>query len=279
MSEFAVMILTHGRPDKQYTLESLRKHGYNGDIILVIDNEDQTLQRYKQKYSSIIEIFDKNKIANETDEADNFNDRRAIIYARNASFSIAKKKNLKYWIQLDDDYTGFEYRLYEKGNPKPIKSLDKVFSIMLDFYKKTEALSIAMAQGGDYIGGKENNNAKKPTLKRKCMNSFICSSQRPFQFIGRVNEDVNTYTTLATRGKVFFTIPFLAIVQKQTQMNSGGMTEMYIESGTYVKSFYTVIHQPSSVKIKMMGDTKRRLHHSITWKHTTPVIMSSKHKK
>ena len=31
------------------------------------------------------------------------------------------------------------------------------------------------------------------------------------------------------------TIPFVALGQKTTQKNKGGMSELYIDSGTYVK--------------------------------------------
>ena len=39
--DFAVMILTHGRADRVYTLKSLRKGGYTGKVYIVIDNEDE----------------------------------------------------------------------------------------------------------------------------------------------------------------------------------------------------------------------------------------------
>jgi hypothetical protein len=53
---------------------------------------------------------------------------------------------------------------------------------------------------------------------------------------------------------------------------------MYIESGTYLKSFYTIIGSPSSVKITMMQTTNRRLHHSINWDCAVPQIISEKYK-
>lgn len=111
------------------------------------------------------------------------------------------------------------------------------------------------------------------------MNSFICSVDRPFTFIGRINEDVNTYTRKGSTGDLFFTTHMLRLEQKQTQSNSGGMTDIYLNNGTYIKSFYTVICQPSSVKIKMMGEKNNRLHHNINWKTTVPKILSEKYKK
>lgn len=64
-----------------------------------------------------------------------------------------------------------------------------------------------------------------------------------------------------------------------TQSNSGGMTDVYLENGTYVKSFFTVICSPSCTKIKLMGQTNKRLHHSIRWKNAVPLILDEKYKK
>lgn len=280
MSNFVIFILTHGRANNIFTIKSLRKHGYTGKIILVCDNEDKTIDEYLKKYPDV-EIFDKKAIAKTFDEADNFEDRRAIIYARNACFEIAKKLGYKYFIEMDDDYTQFEYRLYtsEKQKPKLIFNLDSVFLLLLDFYEKSKFDTISMAQGGDFIGGKNNQMAKKPTIYRKCMNSFICSTERAFKFVGRINEDVNTYTNSASKGLLMGTIPMVSLTQKTTQKNKGGMTDLYLDSGTYVKSFYTVIFSPSCCTIKPMGDKHMRLHHSIKWNSAVPKIISEKHKK
>jgi hypothetical protein len=124
------------------------------------------------------------------------------------------------------------------------------------------------------------STADQVTLKRKCMNSFFCSTERPFQFIGRINEDVNTYTHLASKGLIFFTANQFSLTQKQTQSNSGGMTELYLDSGTYVKSFYSIMYQPSSVKIGVLrGQASSRFHHSIKWDQTVPKILRQEHKK
>jgi hypothetical protein len=39
-NSFVALILTHGRPDNVHTIKTLRKCGYTGDIIIVLDNED-----------------------------------------------------------------------------------------------------------------------------------------------------------------------------------------------------------------------------------------------
>jgi hypothetical protein len=280
-SDFAVMILTHGRANSIYTVKSLKFSGYTGKIIYVIDDEDKSADQYFKNYGDNVIVFNKKEVADNSDEGDNFNDRRTILHARNASFNIAKELGLKYWIQLDDDYIRFHYRLYFLNKALPILSLDTIFTAMIDFYKTIPAHSIAMAQGGDFIGGEENKYALNPTLKRKCMNSFLCSTDRPFKFIGRMNEDVNTYTNLGSRGILFFTIPFISLNQKETQSNSGGITEMYLDYGTYVKSFFTVMYAPSCTKVDLIGGVKssQRLHHQIKWNNAVPKIISEKYKK
>jgi len=148
---------------------------------------------------------------------------------------------------------------------------------MLEFYKSINCKSLAFSQGGDFIGG-ESSSVWKKQLARKCMNSFICSTERPFKFVGAMNEDVNTYTTLGSRGELFFTIPLIQLTQKQTQSQSGGITDMYLKYGTYCKSFTTVINMPSSVKVSYQPQMGR-LHHQISWKNTVPKIIDEKFKK
>lgn len=278
MIDFAVFILTHGRPDNVITVKSLEKAGYTGAIYFIVDNEDKRAGEYKERYGDRVVVFDKKAMADKCDEGNNFDDRRAILYARNACFEIAEKLEIKHFIQLDDDYTHFEYR-FVRGMHY-VKNLDAVFASLLEFYKANENISsIALAQGGDFIGGVQNANFTNATLKRKCMNSFICSPERPFKFVGVMNEDVNTYCTLGNRGKLFFTFPLVSLSQKATQSQSGGITDFYLRYGTFCKSFTTVMMQPSSAKVSMMGDKHLRLHHKISWKRTVPMIISEDLKK
>jgi len=271
-NSFAAFILTNRRPKKVITYKALIKGGYTGKIYFIVDNEDPTIGEYISEFGADrVIIFDKKAIAQKFDAADNFNDRRCIVYARNACFEIAEKLQIRYFIQLDDDYTDFRYKFIPKDGQiiykdKIIKkNLDCIFDNLLDYYISIPALTLAIAQGGDFIGGSNGHFAEMIMTKRKAMNTFICSTDRPFKFLGRINEDVNTYFLLGSRGNLFLTLNNVAINQLTTQTNSGGMTELYIDSGTYIKSFYTVIFCPSSVKIGLVGAVNPRLHHHIDW--------------
>ena len=156
-----------------------------------------------------------------------------------------------------------------------IYDLDKVFSLLVSYLESTSVTSIAFAQGGDHIGGFDGN----VLVKRKVMNSFICCVDRPFYFIGRINEDTTMYTRLGQLGKIFLTVMFLQLDQVDTQKNKGGLTDIYLDLGTYIKSFYSVIVCPSCVKVKPMGVSSKRLHHSILWEHAVPCIIREELKK
>lgn len=280
-NDYIVFILTHGRPDNVITYKTLKDCGYTGKIVFILDNEDKTKDKYIQNFGiENIEIFDKKFYADSIDEANNFDERRTITHARNACFDIAEKLGYQYFIELDDDYTSFSFRKIknDKLTEIKVKNMDLIINHYFELYKSINALSIAFTQGGDYIGGKDNKQFIKKQWKRKSMNSFFCSTLRPFKFIGAMNEDVNTYTTLGMRGKLFFSIPLISLTQKPTQSQNGGITDMYLKFGTLAKSFTTVMMCPSSVKATYQTGM-RRIHHQINWNNTVPKILNEKHKK
>lgn len=286
-NDFVALILTHGRPDRVHTYFALRNSGYTGRILIVIDNEDKTADEYRKRYGDDVVVFDKQAVAQTFDEGDNFQDRRAIIYARNASFDIAKDNGYRYFIQLDDDYTGFYYRFDEDGfyGNKKINNLDWLFSSLADYLSATPFASVAISQGGDHIGGANSSNLKAIKTKRKAMNSFVCDTEKPFKFVGRINEDVNTYTCEQRKGLLFLTFMAPQLIQKTTQSNAGGMTDLYIDSGTYVKTFYSVMYAPSCVKVSDLSSPQNghaghaRIHHKVSWANAAPLILSQDYKK
>jgi hypothetical protein len=279
-NNFAVFILTHGRPDRVITYDTLRKQGYTGEIYIIIDNEDTSVGEYKKAYGDNVIVFDKEDIERRFDTGDNFQDRRAIFFARNACFEIANKIGVTYFLQLDDDYTSFVYRFSPSLIFQEVRvlNLDRLFGYVLEYYKSIGAKTIAIGQGGDFLGGGNGKNAKNLSLGRKAMNTFFCSTERPFSFVGRVNEDVNTYTSLGNRGELILTIFNVMVHQLKTQSNAGGMTDLYLDSGTYIKSFYPVMYCPSFVKISEMGQVHRRIHHHIDWDNAVPQIIEERHR-
>ena len=280
---YGVFILTHGRPDNVTTTHTLRRCGYNGQIYYVLETKDKTIEKYKENFGEEnIVIFNKDDVKETFDIMDNQDDDRCVVYARNEVFNIAKKLNFKYFIVLDDDYGTFIFRFnkeYKYIGNKKVANLESIFQSMIKYMDNTKIYSLCFAQGGDFINGSGGSMAKAIKTKRKAMNLFVLSTERPFQFTGRLNEDVNAYIRHGILGKIMLTTTQISLNQKITQTNSGGLTDIYLASGTYVKSFYSVMCSPSSVKINLMGNKHRRLHHVIRWNNTVPKIINDKYKK
>jgi len=286
MDNFSVFILTNGRADNVATYKTLKTFGYTGNIRLLVDDEDKQLLKYKENFKNEVIIFNKQEAIDITDSMDNFKKRNSVVYARNIVYKKAKESGFKYILVLDDDYTFFgncfnENREYITSNTS-IKKLDKYIDTMLTFFKEAKIDCLAMAQGGDFIGGENSGVAKKyinNKYSRKAMNAFFFDVDNPLYFYGRINEDVNMYIKDGSVGKKIITFGRIRLEQKQTQSNDGGLTDIYLDLGTYVKSFYSIMINPSSVQLMKMGVVSPRIHHKIKWKNAVPLIISEKHKK
>lgn len=275
---FAIFILTHGRADNVVTLKTLKSCGYTGKYYLIVDNEDSQQQKYLDNFGTDhVIIFDKLTKSRVTDTCDLQKKRNIVVFARNSCHEIAKQLGLTYFLELDDDYIEFRQRYEKDGtlSSRFVLDFDSCVEATLDYLDESHATSIAWAQMGDFIGGL-GCSMYRDRVTRKVMNSFFCRVDKPFEFYGRINEDVNAYVTLGSRGVLFLTVADIALNQIDTQQNKGGLTDSYLDNGTYIKSFYTVMMNPSSVKIASMGVTHIRFHHSVNWECAVPKIISSK---
>ena len=108
---------------------------------------------------------------------------------------------------------------------------------------------------------------------------FFIRTDRPVIFKGKINEDTNAYIEAGRRGELFLTETHIGLNQKTTQTNSGGLTEIYQDLGTYRKSFYTVMIAPSCVQVRVMGRKYMRAHHHVNWRKAVPMIVSDKWRK
>ena len=281
--DFACLILSHGRADKVVTVSTLKKCGYTGKWYILIDDEDDQEQKYYENFGKEHVIkFCKKDMEGKFDIMDNFDAGRSVpTFARNYLHTLAKQLGLTYFLELEDDYSSLSMRIKSKTDNLCqfyIRDLDSIIDAMIDFLNETGALTVTMAQDGDFLGG-INGAVYKRKLHRKAMQTFFCRTDKPFQFLGRFNDDVNAYIEYGKKGELFFTVCSLSCHQAETQSNSGGITEAYKKFGTYAKSFYSVMLNPAFVKISVMGETHGRIHHLIDWKYAVPVIINERYKK
>ena len=282
MDKFVVIVLCHCRPNDTTTPNTLKANNYTGSIILLLDDEDSTIDDYRKNYPEYtIETYSKDEAMLIYDSMDNLNDKRCAVYARNACFDIADKYGYKYFCQMDDDYTTIPYRYIadNKLYRSNYSNLDEVFKAYLEFMELNNNIgSVAFAEPGDFVGG-VNSNLNNKTYLRKCMGSWICFVDRRLKFQGTMNDDVNTYSLNGTKGQLFYTFPFIMIDTPATQSVKGGMTEIYEGRGTYTKTFYTIMCCPSFVSVDMFGDRHYRIHHKFKWKNAHPMLISERYKK
>lgn len=277
---FAILILSHGRANNVKTVDSMLKAGYTGKYYIIIDDEDKQIEEYQKVFGKDrVIIFNKDSI--DCDTMDNFTEKKVILFSRNVCFTVAKDLGLTHFLELDDDYMEWCYRYYENNLLKHVKTknLDQVIEAYLDFLDESGCETICMAQGGDFIGGTPGN-------VRKSMNTFFCRTDRVVHFKGRINEDVNAYSSGWLRGEMYFTYFAVMINQMQTQANNGGMTDVYLDNGTYVKSFYSVVGCPACVKIGIIKSAMAvwgskghaRIHHRVDWDSCAPRILDPKYR-
>lgn len=280
--DFAIFILSHGRSNNVKTVTTLINYGYTGNWYIIIDDEDNQADRYYHNYGkNHVIMFSKVAIESDFDIMDNFTGRSVPTFARNAVYKIARSLNLKYFLEADDDLTCFRHRYLDNAGKlctKYITDLDSVIERYLEYMDNTPITVLAFAQTGDLIGGKDSKMYSE-SYRRKAMQGFFVRVSDPIEYVGRFNDDVNAYVEHGKRGKLFLTFRDIVMDTVETQVQSGGISQMYLTYGTYVKSFYSVILCPSSVFIDMMGMNHRRVHHMIDWETSVPKIVSSVFRK
>lgn len=269
---FAVFIFCWGRPNFANTVTTLRRCGYTGRIIMLLDNLDETRWQYIEKYGEKdCYVFDKKKVAESVDTMNNFGKYNSTVFVENVMYEAARFFNLDYFAAMCDDYLQFSHK---RERERRTRKLDDVLALFIDCLQSAKGIKmLAFAQGGDYATN------DKPMTKRKVMNSFICATDRPSVFKGQMNDDVNMYVYNGLRGCVYLTYNRFMIHQPPTQIIKGGLSEVYKEFGTYAKSFYSVMLWPSGVKIHLMGHKNPRIHHRIDQIKTFPMIIRELHKK
>ena len=274
--DFAVFILSHGRADTITTYKALRDGGYTGRTYVVIDNEDDQEEPYRQKFGDDIIQFDKRDYLEKTDLGDLDTDRRIGVFARNFIQDEAKRLGYKFHLQLDDDVHGFTYRFAQGKVLRALhcSHLDEVFSGMVEYMKETPITSLSFALSAYNMGGVDGSI--KEGMTRKTMTTFLMRADDVQYFHMRMNDDITTSLINGMRGKLYYSYLPIEVEVDKTQVKAGGMTDIYQENGTYRKSFYSVMCCPSCVKVSAMGITEYRIHHEISWNNAVPKLLSER---
>lgn len=277
--DFALFFICHNKVNFETYKTVIETYKYSGPWYIILDDKDKHIEEFKNKYGEEhVKIFSKTEIWKKIDMMDNFTYDSVITFARNACFDIAEEIGVKYFLTLDDDYDSFRFRLPHKAScPLKWGYFDKVVQLYLDYYKKNKNIWVmAFCQGSDLSAISEGK------VLRKAMNGLFFSTDRRVWFKGHLNEDVTTYTKYNNLGCLFLTLPTIQLNQMPTQ-TGGGISGVYEKYGTYTKTFYSVMMNPTFIKVstftKGFRMSKFRIHHKIDSEHGYAQVISSRFKK
>lgn len=190
-SDFAVLILTHGRAHDQVTFHELEKHRYSGKAYLIIDDLDEQRAEYERLYGDSVIVFDKREYAKRIDTMTTEDELRSVVFARNAAYDIAGDLGLRYFAMFDDDLSQFTFRYVKDGRlvSAPVTDFDGLFESMVGFLETTGVTSLNIASSGALIGGLAGvyGNGMCWNINK----ALVVRASDRLKFVGILNEDMN----------------------------------------------------------------------------------------
>lgn len=250
MTDFAVFILSYGRPEC-ITYSTLRNNGYTGKIYILTDTTDKKLGEYKENYGlESVLVFDKLKYVDRVDRHTNAPILHTVLYARQAVFDIAKQLNIVTFLCLDDDITAFKARYVQDDKLKNVKLavLDNIFDAVNQYFSSVPISILGFACSRTYFGGKNGTYAEKVRFDF-CV-AYFCKTDDIVQFDSVCYEDACASILNQRNGKICFEI--LDICQDSTptgENTTGGMSQFYSDS-KYQAGMYTVLSFPDCLRLR-----------------------------
>lgn len=274
----AIFICTHGRPDKQITLKVLRDAGYTGKIILVLDDEDETISEYYDNLDMCDDFvfFKKQSVIDTTNTTSSPPNRKTILYAKNACEIDAEKRGLDVFAICDDDIPGFRYRYVEDGSCKSLtitNNMDKVIQSYMEYVINADITATSFGMAQFYFSG-ENCFSPETMLKWRVPYTFVFrNTKHEVNWVSDYGEDITTAIECANQGKFMMASPFVQMNLSPMGVGEGGMVELHKD--TFRLSEYGHVWHPTSEQIRYYKD-----HWMSTIKRECafPMLISSKYK-
>ena len=246
MNDFAIFILTHGRPHNQDTLNTLRTSGYTGKIYLIVDDLDNTKEEYEKLYEGVI-VFDKMRYVVSSETGVSNPHIKFALFARNFIEDYAKALNLKFFGMVDDDLTKFRFRYVDKDKmrSKNVTDMNKILSCYIDFMKSANIATISLASQFQFVGGVESVPKPNSQKLRMCFNFYLRSVKFNVDWLSNICHDRITSIIFGRKGQVWLQLPFVQYDMKELHgINEGGNSDVYREITDFYRIFFSVLFLP-----------------------------------
>lgn len=256
-NDFAIFILTHGRANDQKTLNMLKENGYTGKWFLVVDNLDEQLEEYQQKYREHVIVFDKLAAWGITDTFHNGKMLKAVVFPRNVVFQYAREKGIKSFAMCDDDISRLNYKHIEGeklATDKITRNIDKILEAYANYAEMAKITVLGMCEDGVFIGGVNQLvlNGYTPSIGK----FIFFRTEDEVKYRGLYYEDNIATFDIPLQGRMSFSPTIISTVsQIDTKKTKGGMHDVYENTSSgYTCSFMVLMVHPSGIKIVQRKD-------------------------
>ncbi len=282
MKDFAIFICTHGRPNAQHTLNTLRSCGYVGKIYLVLDDEDTTINEYLKLYDRMTDtkilVFCKQDYIDKVDVGYSVAKRKAILYAKCFCEDMAKKLSLKAFVIADDDLVGFRFR-YEEGDSLKTQQihsgLQEIIDAYIDFVISDNVCATSFGTSQMYMGGKIPDDKKGNY--RVPYNFVFRNTAISFDWLSEMYEDIISVIMASEIGKYTIQLPFVKLEMLPLYAGAtGGMTATYQKMPMYERIFQIFKYSPTTIRFVVVGD---KLTYAVIKDKAYPKLISSQYRK
>lgn len=252
--KFLTAIISHKRPNEQYTYDALHCMNYKYPITIFVDDEDETKDEYLDKYGSDVFIFGKYSCADKAyfDTGIPVDNLNCAMNARNAVLDYCRENGYSYVLMLDDDLSNFVFRYVDGTHicQHKISDFTKVVDAFLKYMSDGDIDVLCPSFRADYIGGVESRIMQKRLLRTGMACCMLMRVSEDLHFAGYIFEDMSANILLNSRGKKIFRISDVCYSGTPMGDYHGGNEEMYA-SARNLEEFITFIQSPSNTRVNI----------------------------
>ena len=244
--DFAIFILTHGRPHNQDTLKTLRNAGYTGKVYLIVDDLDNTQEEYQKLYEDVV-VFDKMRYVVSSETGISNPHIKFALFARNFIEDYARAIKLNFFGMVDDDLTKFRFRYVEGNKLKSleVKNMDKLLECYIDFMDTGNVATTSLASQFQFVGGISSIPEPQSQKLRMCFNFYLRFVKYRVDWISNICHDRITSITCGREGQIWLQLPFVQYDMKELHgINEGGNSDVYREISDFYRIFFSVLFLP-----------------------------------
>ena len=280
--DFAIFICTHGRPDKQLTLNALRKCGYTGSVYLVLDDTDETIQQYIDNFDAdMLLVFDKQHYIDTNDVGSLPPNFKTILYAKNAVEDMAQSMKLKGFVIADDDIYSFRIRLPKDEDHLSsfvITDIDGLLSAYCDFMFDGNFTAVGICGSVHFVAGRKVFESENIQKYRVPYNFIFRNADHKMEWVSSFGEDIITAMEYNKRGHKILDIPYFQYdtIPPGRAIETGGMSDLYNSMSQFTLCCYDHIYNPSSIKLCV---NRNRWNAQILKNYVYPKIISQSYRK